>query len=94
MALGVMSAAWELGIHVPHQLSVVGFDDIAMAAYYTPPLTTIIMRSRTVVEQALDLLFCMIEGKQATSPPILQPTLVVRGSTAPPSEKQSYSVNY
>lgn len=93
MALGVMSAAWEMGIHVPHQLSVVGFDDIAMAAYYTPPLTTVIMRSSTVVEQALDLLFCMIEGKQVASPPILQPTLVVRGSTAPPGEKQSHSVN-
>lgn len=37
MALGVMSVAWEMGIHVPQQLSVVGFDDIvAMAAYYTP----------------------------------------------------------
>jgi DNA-binding LacI/PurR family transcriptional regulator len=93
MALGVMSAAWELGIHVPHQLSVVGFDDIAIAAYYTPPLTTVIMRSSTVVEQALDLLFCMIEGKQVISPPILQPTLVVRGSTAPPDVKRSHSVD-
>jgi DNA-binding LacI/PurR family transcriptional regulator len=83
MALGVMSAAWELGIDVPRQLSVVGFDDIAMAAYYTPPLTTVIMRSGTVVEQALDLLFRMIEGKPVVSPPILQPTLAIRGTTAP-----------
>jgi DNA-binding LacI/PurR family transcriptional regulator len=83
MALGAMSAAWELGIHVPSQLSVIGFDDIAMAAYATPSLTTVIMRSNIVVEQALDLLFRMIEGKQVASPPILQPTLAIRGSTAP-----------
>jgi DNA-binding LacI/PurR family transcriptional regulator len=94
MALGVMSAAWELGIHVPHQLSIVGFDDIGLVAYSTPPLTTVIMRSSTVMEQALDLLFRMIEGKQVASPPILQPTLVVRGSTAPPDAKHSHSVDY
>ncbi len=93
MALGVMSAAGELGMHVPQQLSVVGFDDIAMAAYYTPPLTTVVMRASTVVEQALDLLFRMIEGKQVTSPPSLQPTLAIRGSTAPPVAKRSNSVH-
>lgn len=93
MALGVMSAAWEMGIHVPHQLSVVGFDDIAMAAYCTPPLTTVIMRSSTVAEQALDLIFRMIEGKQVVPPPTLQPTLVVRGSTAPPASKHSHAVS-
>jgi DNA-binding LacI/PurR family transcriptional regulator len=90
MALGVMSAAWELGIQIPQQLSVVGFDDIELAAYYVPPLTTVVMRERAVAEQALDLLFRMIEGKQVTSPPSLQPTLAVRGSTAPLAIKSTY----
>ncbi len=83
MALGVISAAWELGVHVPQRLSVVGFDDIRLAASYIPPLTTVIMREATIAEQALDLLFAMIEGKEVSSPPMLQPTLVIRESTAP-----------
>src|SRR5581483_5696564 len=85
MAMGVLSAAWKLGIHVPDQLSVVGFDDIQLAAYQAPPLTTVIMRESAVAEQALKLLFRMIEGEEVTSPPTLQPRLVVRGSTAPPA---------
>lgn len=83
MALGVISAAWELGIVVPQQLSVIGFDDIRQAAYHVPPLTTIIMRESDIAEQALKLLFRMIEGKPVISPPRIQPVLVVRGSTAP-----------
>jgi DNA-binding LacI/PurR family transcriptional regulator len=87
MAIGVLSAAWELGIRVPDQLSVVGFDDIHLAAYQSPPLTTVIMRESAVAERALRLLFRMIEGEQVTSPPMLQPELVVRGSTAPPADR-------
>jgi DNA-binding LacI/PurR family transcriptional regulator len=83
MAMGVLSAAWELGISVPRELSVVGFDDISLAAYHTPPLTTVILRERVVAEHALDLLFHMLEGKQVTSSPIIQPTLAIRSSTAP-----------
>jgi DNA-binding LacI/PurR family transcriptional regulator len=91
MAIGVLSAAWEHGIRVPDQLSVVGFDDIHLAAYQSPPLTTVIMRESAIAEQALKLLFRMIEGEQVTSPPVLQPQLVVRGSTAPPAEKSFLS---
>ncbi len=92
MALGVISAAWELGIHVPHQLSVVGVDDISLAAYNVPPLTTVAISKRAVVQQALDILFAMIEGKHIPSPPVLQPKLVVRGSTAPLNVKHVYSI--
>jgi LacI family transcriptional regulator len=41
MALGVMRALHEAGLAVPHDVSVVGFDDIPEAAYFTPPLTTV-----------------------------------------------------
>jgi DNA-binding LacI/PurR family transcriptional regulator len=92
MALGVISAAWELGIPVPHQLSVVGFDDISLAAHYIPPLTTVVMRESAIAEKALNLLFRMIEGEQVTSPPTLQPTLAVRGSTAPLTPKSTQHV--
>jgi DNA-binding LacI/PurR family transcriptional regulator len=89
MALGVISTAWELGIQVPHQLSVVGFDDISLAAHHIPPLTTVVMRESVVAEQALKLLFRMIEGEQVSSPPMLRPTFVVRGSTATPYSESS-----
>lgn len=84
MAIGVMAAAWELGIQIPRQLSVVGFDDIFLSAYTTPPLTTVVMRGSAVAEQAMRLLFDMIEGKPVSAAPILQPQLVVRASTAQP----------
>jgi DNA-binding LacI/PurR family transcriptional regulator len=87
MAFGVISAAWDAGIMVPHQLSVVGFDDISLAAYHVPPLTTVIMSESAVAEQALALLFSLIEGKDVSSPPMLQPMLAVRGSTAPPGRE-------
>jgi DNA-binding LacI/PurR family transcriptional regulator len=92
MAFGVMSAAWELGIQVPHQLSVMGFDDIDLAAYHVPPLTTIIMRASAVAEQALHIVFHLIEGKHVVSPASLQPALAVRGSTAPLVVKPTYTV--
>jgi DNA-binding LacI/PurR family transcriptional regulator len=93
MALGVISAAWELGIHVPHQLSVIGFDDISLAAHYIPPLTTVRMRESVIAEKALGLLFRLIEGEQVTSPPTLQPTLAIRESTAPFTMKPTQHVD-
>jgi DNA-binding LacI/PurR family transcriptional regulator len=94
MALGVISAAWELGIQVPQQLSVIGFDDISLAAHYIPPLTTVMMRESVIAETALNLLFRMIQGEQVTSPPTLQPTLVIRGSTAPLTMKYTQQVDH
>ena len=87
MALGVISKAWELGIAVPQQLSVVGFDDISLAASHVPPLTTVAMRESAVARLALELLFGMMEGKDVSSPPMLQPALIVRGSAVHPGEE-------
>jgi DNA-binding LacI/PurR family transcriptional regulator len=81
MAIGILSAAWKRGLHVPHDLSVVGFDDIVLASYMTPPLTTVLMDRIALMEKSMEILFDMIEGKPVTSPPFLAPTLVVRAST-------------
>jgi LacI family transcriptional regulator len=81
MAIGIITAAWKLGIRIPRDLSVVGFDDIVLAAYIAPPLTTIVMNKSALTEKAMNILFSMIEGKQVTSPPLLLPRLVIRGST-------------
>jgi DNA-binding LacI/PurR family transcriptional regulator len=84
MAIGVITAAWNLGIHVPHDLSVIGFDDIVMAPFTAPPLTTVAIDREALINNAMDVLLDMIEGKPAVLPPLLTPRLMKRKSTAPP----------
>ncbi|MBO0794919.1 MAG: LacI family DNA-binding transcriptional regulator, partial [Ktedonobacteraceae bacterium] len=84
MAIGVISVAWELGLRVPQDLSVVGFDDIMLGQYLTPPLTTIVIDKDALMTQALELLLRAIESQETiTSPPLLPARLVIRGSTGP-----------
>jgi LacI family transcriptional regulator len=84
-AIGVRGAAAAAGLRVPDDLSVVGYDDLPMAAWTNPPLTTV---RQPIVEKgrvAARLLIQRLQGKVVTSPPPLSTSLVVRGSTAPPS---------
>ncbi|MGJ4844917.1 MULTISPECIES: LacI family DNA-binding transcriptional regulator [unclassified Leifsonia] len=85
MALGLIHAAADLGLSVPGDLSVVGFDDIPEAKHFSPPLTTVRQDFSLLGAVAIDLLLAEIEG---TSPPdrpeFPVPELIVRGSTAPP----------
>ncbi len=84
LAVGAMHALAEAGVDVPGQVAVVGFDDIAVAAYTTPGLTSVRLDRRTIATTALGLLIERIEG--ATGPGRSVCTahrLVVRGSSAP-----------
>jgi DNA-binding LacI/PurR family transcriptional regulator len=86
LALGILRAMSERGRRVPHDVSVVGFDDVPEAAYFIPPLTTIRPDFAAVARDALDLLINQIEGRpideiRRTS----TPTLVPRDSVRPPS---------
>ena len=84
MALGIMHAAAELGISVPRDLSVVGFDDIPEAKHFTPPLTTVRQDFDQLGGAAIDLLLADIEGTSPPLPvPFATPELIVRDSTAP-----------
>jgi DNA-binding LacI/PurR family transcriptional regulator len=83
MALGLLRALHELGRRVPEDISVVGFDDIPEAAYFTPPLTTVRQRFDEIGARALRLLLERIEGGPARSATVA-PELVVRESSAPP----------
>lgn len=83
MAIGVMAAAWELGIQIPRDLSIIGLDDILLARYTTPPLTTIALDKTMIMSQAIEVLLQVIEGQSVVSPPMFPATLVVRGSTGP-----------
>lgn len=86
LAMGVLDAAAELGIAVPGQLSVVGFDDIAEAATASPPLTTVAQSLFDQGRAAARLALRLVDGEPARSPR-LRPTLVVRGSTAAPPSR-------
>lgn len=86
-AIGLMAAAIASGLRVPEDLSVVGYDDLPMAAWTTPPLTTV---RQPIVEKgrlAARLLIQRLQGKDVESPPPLQTSLVVRKSTSKPVER-------
>ncbi len=85
MAIGAMGAARELGLHVPDDLSVVGFDDIDLAAHVDPPLTTVHQPIRQKGADAVRLLIAEVEHRGANRPEHrrLDTRLVIRGSTGP-----------
>ena len=83
MAMGALCAAHERGLRVPEALSLVGFDDIELAAFTSPPLTTVAQPKQRIGAQAVDMLLERIDGKrQAARQVMLQPELRVRASTA------------
>lgn len=86
-AMGILGAAARLGVRVPDELSVVGFDDIPESATTTPPLTTVRQEIQQLGATAVRLLLRQLDGTPgpSTAPHERLPTrLVVRASTAPP----------
>jgi DNA-binding LacI/PurR family transcriptional regulator len=88
MALGVLRALAERGFRVPDDVSVVGFDDIPEAGYYTPPLTTVRQDFGEVGRQALNVLVDRMSGAGDAGPRVrVSPELVERQSAAPPGAR-------
>ncbi|MEW6577623.1 MAG: LacI family DNA-binding transcriptional regulator [Chloroflexota bacterium] len=86
MAIGAMHAAFELGMALPEDLSVVGFDDIPLASYVIPALTTIAQPIYTLGETAAQILLRhMRNGDHPIETVKLKTKLVTRKSTAPPA---------
>ncbi|MFC4425209.1 LacI family DNA-binding transcriptional regulator [Deinococcus navajonensis] len=91
-ALGVLRAAAALGLRVPHDLSVVGFDDIHAASVTDPPLTTVRQPLEQMGAAAATLLIDLIRGVPVVEPHVIFPAqLVVRGSTAPPPVQRRFA---
>lgn len=85
-ALGAYAGARDIGLTVPDDLAIVGFDDIFLASMASPPLTTVRQPLREMLELAVDVLIQRVEG-HATGPAAhltIDATLIVRGSTGPP----------
>ncbi|MDT0566039.1 LacI family DNA-binding transcriptional regulator [Streptomyces sp. DSM 3412] len=89
MAIGLVRALADAGRRVPEDVSVVGFDDIPVAAYVTPPLTTVRQPFDAVAQEGLKRLVHAIENPDADPLPPSDPPidLVVRASTAPPPSR-------
>ncbi|MDG6103946.1 LacI family DNA-binding transcriptional regulator [Dactylosporangium aurantiacum] len=84
-ALGVYQAAREAGLRIPDDLSVVGFDDLPIAAWADPPLTTVHQPLTEMAAAATEMALDLGRGIPATRTGLeLATTLVVRDSTAPP----------
>ena len=88
MALGVLRALHERGREIPREVSIVGFDDIPEAQYFTPPLTTVRQDFGEMGRSSLRLLLeLMQETGQPPQRVTIAPELVVRRSTAPPLKR-------
>lgn len=81
MALGVLGGLADLGLDVPRDVSVVGFDDVADAAHYRPPLTTVRQDFDALAERAVARLVRAIEAGETGGTEVVEPALVVRRST-------------
>jgi DNA-binding LacI/PurR family transcriptional regulator len=85
MALGLLRALSEQGRSVPGEISIVGFDDIAEAGFFTPPLTSIRQDFSEMGRRSVELLLRQVEtGTRSVEHITLAPELVLRESTAPP----------
>jgi DNA-binding LacI/PurR family transcriptional regulator len=85
-ALGVINALVESGRRVPRDVSVVGFDDLRLSAYTSPPLTTVRQPAFEIAQRATEILIDLTRGKRIRKlRHLLEPELVVRRSTSPRS---------
>jgi len=81
MALGFMKEAGNLGVSVPRDISVVGFDNIPYGKYTTPALTTVDLQSERMGATAMDKLLAVIRGEPVEKLTKIAPQLILRDST-------------
>lgn len=84
MAVGAIRALRQAGCRVPQDISVVGFDDMPLASYFDPPLTTMRQDLQSIGRTAATLLIQAVESPQAQALHVALPAeLIIRQSTAP-----------
>jgi DNA-binding LacI/PurR family transcriptional regulator len=83
-ALGALRAAGNRGLRVPEDVSIAGFDDLFVASYTTPPLTTIRQPKQEMGRRAMSILLDLLAGEVPDTRILLTGELIVRGSTAAP----------
>lgn len=84
MAIGAISAVRQAGLSCPNDMAVIGFDDIAIARFCAPALTTIAQPKAAIGRRAMELVLGILQGVEPAHPHVmLAHELVVRESTAP-----------
>ena len=83
-ALGALRAIYSHGLKVPDDISLVGFDDLAIASYTSPMLTTVRQPKQQMGRMAMETLLKMISGVDAKTNIKVEGELIIRESTAPP----------
>jgi LacI family transcriptional regulator len=85
-SFGVLPVLGDLGVRVPDHLSLICTEEEPFFTWWSPPLTTVDNRAEDLARRAAELLLAQLRGNsgQAPSAELLEPLLVVRGSTAPP----------
>jgi DNA-binding LacI/PurR family transcriptional regulator len=93
ITLGVFRATRRLGLHVPRELSIIGFDQLDWSSATDPPLTVVSQDAERIGTQAVDLLMRRVaQGASSDPGPRIRrvPTrLIVRDSCAAPSGKET-----
>ncbi|MCQ4080889.1 LacI family transcriptional regulator [Streptomyces sp. RB6PN25] len=85
VAFGALARLQELGLRVPDDVSLTGFDDIPFSGYASPPLTTAVSPQLALGQRAWQVIHQMIDGKEPDDTPLLKAEVVIRHSTAAPS---------
>jgi LacI family transcriptional regulator len=80
----VYAAARELGLTIPDDLSVIGYDDHPISALLAPPLTSFDWNSDRLVDVAVGMTLAAIDGRRGRRRLVIEPKLQSRGSTAAP----------
>jgi DNA-binding LacI/PurR family transcriptional regulator len=91
VAIGVMRGVRAIGRHVPGDVSVVGFDDIDVAEFVDPPLTTVRQPKDEMGRLAVEMVLRSVPGSSQKETQMLQGELVPRGSVGPPSRRPGQS---
>ena len=89
MAIGILRAVTEYGLKVPDDLAIVGFDDVLVTQYVTPPLTTVRQPMYELGVEATKALSTALGGNFDIRPVVLQTELVIRASSGRPRTRDS-----
>ncbi len=88
-AIGALNAVYQAGLRVPDDISIVGFDDIELSSFTSPPLTTIRISREELGRRAFMALHAVSQRGEAGRTYKVDTTLVVRKSTAPPRQNSA-----
>lgn len=89
LAFGALFEAQRLGLQVPRDLSIVGFDDLELASHLQPALTTVHVPAETMWRRAAEHVLALLDGREPPPAAEVEVSFVVRGSTGPVATRAS-----